>query len=89
MFGQECVEPGVVVVLGVVVVELPVVVVEAVLAALGVVVEPPVAAYAAPALPRASAAPATAIRCLPVIAPPSLVTSTMEAGAPKASVGGS
>jgi hypothetical protein len=44
MFGQECVEPGVVVVLGVVVVELPVVVVEAVVAALGVVVEPPVAA---------------------------------------------
>jgi hypothetical protein len=43
MFGQVCVALGVVVVLGVVEVELPMVVVEPVMAAL-VVVEPPVAA---------------------------------------------
>jgi hypothetical protein len=86
MFGQECVVLGDVVV-GVVV-ELPVVVVVPVMAALGVVVEPPVAAKAAPAPPRANAAPATAIRCLPVIAPPWLITPTMEAAAAKTSMGG-
>lgn len=64
------------VVLGVVVVVLGVVVVELPVV---VVVEPPASA---------SAAPAAAVRCLPVIAPPWLVTTAMEAPAAKTNVGG-